>query len=301
MLKIKLKDIGVFYNGLKGKNLSDFSDNYPDKYIDFKSILNDNINISELPCVKINEGEQQNVVKRNDLLINMTSENIDDIGLCNIYCYDEKVFLNSFSQGFRVSDNYDPHYISYLLKSPNYRRKIKKQSQGITRINLASSRLGNIDLLIHNYDKQKKIGSFFKELDELIEIYSCIRSNYQDQFQSLLSELSLYLYKNGDKMKISDFFNISSEVNGNENNKVYTISSTNGIIPQDKYFTKEIASRDLSKYKIIKKGQFAYNKSYSKHTPVGCVRKMYDNIGILSPFYMVLSPLSENNLFDYYF
>lgn len=160
MLKIKLKDIGVFYNGLKGKNLSDFSDNCPDKYIDFKSILNGNINVSELPRVKINDGEQQNVVKRNDLLFNMTSENIDDIGLCNIYCYDVKVYLNSFSQGFRISDNYDPHYISYLLKSPNYRRKIKKQSQGITRINLASSRLGNIDLLIHNYDKQKKIGSF---------------------------------------------------------------------------------------------------------------------------------------------
>lgn len=170
MLKIKLKDIGVFYNGLKGKKLSDFSENYPDKYIDFKSILNGNINISELPCVKINDGEQQNVVKRNDLLINMTSENIDDIGLCNIYCYDEKVYLNSFSQGFRVCDSYDPHYISYLLKSPNYRRKIKKQSQGITRINLAPSRLGNIDLLIHNYHNQKKIGSFFKELDELIEI-----------------------------------------------------------------------------------------------------------------------------------
>lgn len=169
MLKIKLKDIGVFYNGLKGKNLSDFSDNYPDKYIDFKSILNGNFNISELPCVKINDGEQQNAVKRNDLLINMTSENIDDIGLCNIYCYDEKVYLNPFSQGFRVSDNYDPHYISYLLKSPNYRKKIKKQSQGITRINLAPSRLGNVDLLIHNYDKQKKIGSFFKELDELID------------------------------------------------------------------------------------------------------------------------------------
>ena len=160
MLKIKLKDIGVFYNGLKGKNLSDFSDNYPDKYIDFKFILNGNINISELPRVKINDGEQQNVVKINDLLFNMTSENIDDIGLCNIYCYDEKVYLNSFSQGFRVSDNYDPHYISYLLKSPNYRRKIKKQSQGITRINLAPSRLGNIDLLIHNYDNQRKIGSF---------------------------------------------------------------------------------------------------------------------------------------------
>lgn len=160
MLKIKLKDIGVFYNGLKGKNLSDFSDNYPDKYIDFKSILNGNINVSELPCVKINDGEQQNVVKRNDLLINMTSENIDDIGLCNIYCCAEKVYLNSFSQGFRVCDNYDPHYISYLLKSPNYRRKIKKQSQGITRINLAPSRLGNIDLQIHNYDNQKKMGSF---------------------------------------------------------------------------------------------------------------------------------------------
>ncbi len=160
MLKIKLKDIGVFYNGLKVKNLSDFSDNYPDKYIDFKSILNGNINISKLPCVKINDVEKQNVVKRNDLLFNMTSENIDDIGLCNIYYYDEKVYLNSFSQGFRVCDNYDPHYISYLLKSPNYRRKIKKQSQGITRINLAPSRLGNIDLLICNYDNQKKIGSF---------------------------------------------------------------------------------------------------------------------------------------------
>lgn len=224
MLKIKLKDIGVFYNGLKGKNLSDFSDNYPDKYIDFKSILNGNINVSELPCVKINDGEQQNVVKRNDLLINMTSENIDDIGLCNIYCCDEKVYLNSFSQGFRVCDNYDPHYISYLLKSPNYRRKIKKQSQGITRINLAPSRLGNIDLQIHNYDNQKKMGSFFKELDELIELYSNKIEKMNTSFMFIKKNI---IKKCNDRFENVSLKDIATFINGKAHEKLV---SENGSI-----------------------------------------------------------------------
>ena len=43
-----------------------------------------------------------------------------------------------------------------------------------------------------------------------------------------------------------------------------TISAQYGLVDQNTFFNKQIASRDMSGYYLIKNGEFAYNKSYSK-------------------------------------
>ena len=63
----------------------------------------------------------------------------------------------------------------------------------------------------------------------------------------------------------------------NVNNKSdipLTIASIEGLVDQRIYFGKTIASKDMSGYYLLKKGEFAYNKSYSKGFPVGSIKRL---------------------------
>ena len=67
-----------------------------------------------------------------------------------------------------------------------------------------------------------------------------------------------------------------------------TISAQYGLIDQRKFFDKRIASKDISGYYLIQKGEFAYNKSTSADAPWGTIRRLdlYEN-GVLSTLYIV--------------
>lgn len=58
-------------------------------------------------------------------------------------------------------------------------------------------------------------------------------------------------------------------------------------------FDKQIASKNISGYYLIKNGEFAYNKSYSNGYPWGAVKRLnnYD-YGVLSTLYIVLNQLT---------
>ncbi|WP_445080786.1 restriction endonuclease subunit S [Lactococcus sp. KTH0-1S] len=70
-----------------------------------------------------------------------------------------------------------------------------------------------------------------------------------------------------------------------------TISAQEGLIDQNEFFNKTVASRDVSGYYLIKNGEFAYNKSYSNGYPWGAVKRLNRyNIGVLSTLYIVFKP-----------
>lgn len=77
---------------------------------------------------------------------------------------------------------------------------------------------------------------------------------------------------------------IVEKTTANNQHPVLT-SSQNGLVSQDEYFNKQIASQDNTGYKIIRKGQFTYRamsdtgRFYINQSP-------YD-IGIVSPAYPV--------------
>lgn len=66
-----------------------------------------------------------------------------------------------------------------------------------------------------------------------------------------------------------------------------TIASIEGLVDQRTYFGKTIASKDMSGYYLLRNGEFAYNKSYSKGYPVGSIKRLdkYDQ-GALSTLYI---------------
>lgn len=73
-----------------------------------------------------------------------------------------------------------------------------------------------------------------------------------------------------------------------------TISSQYGLVDQNTFFNKRIASQNLSNYYLVKNGEFAYNKSSSDGHPFGAVKRLdlYE-MGVLSTLYIVFA-LKEN-------
>ncbi len=110
-----------------------------------------------------------------------------------------------------------------------------------------------------------------------------------------------------EEVKLIDFADrIRRKNTQNETDIPLTISSLDGLIDQRTYFGKPIASKDMSNYYLLKKGEFAYNKSYSNGFPVGSIKRLdnYD-CGALSTLYICFS-LKKNSKFNsdyikYYF
>ncbi len=73
-----------------------------------------------------------------------------------------------------------------------------------------------------------------------------------------------------------------------------TISAQYGLIDQNEFFDKRVASKDVSGYYLVKKGEFAYNKSTSSDAPWGAIKRLdrYEN-GVLSTLYIVFA-VNEN-------
>lgn len=73
-----------------------------------------------------------------------------------------------------------------------------------------------------------------------------------------------------------------------------TISAQAGLVDQTEYFNKQIASKQLKNYLLLKQGDFAYNKSYSVGYPYGAIKRLnnYD-AGVLSTLYLVFKPLDD--------
>lgn len=108
------------------------------------------------------------------------------------------------------------------------------------------------------------------------------------------------------KVKLRDLFERVTRKNANlESDNVLTISAQYGLINQEEFFNKSVAGKNLKNYYLLKKGEFAYNKSYSDGYPMGATKMLekYD-YGVVSTLYICFKSKSElvnNEYFKYYF
>ena len=66
-----------------------------------------------------------------------------------------------------------------------------------------------------------------------------------------------------------------------------TISAQYGLVDQRTFFNNQVASKDMSGYFLLHKGEFAYNKSTSTDSPWGAIKRLekYD-MGCVSTLYI---------------
>lgn len=186
-----------------------------------------------------------------------------------------------------------------------------KLSTGSTFESINSNDIKEAQILLPSLEEQDKIGTFFKQLDDLIALHQRECDLLAKMKKSYLQKM---FPKNGeDKPEIRfagftdaweqrELGEISERVTRKnkdlESTLPLTISAQDGLIDQNEFFNKTVASRDVSGYYLMKNGEFAYNKSYSNGYPWGAVKRLdrYE-MGVLSTLYIIFKPTKVNSTF----
>ena len=137
-------------------------------------------------------------------------------------------------------------------------------------------------------EEKKKIGDHFRTLDNLITLHQ--RKPYF---------WNKFIVIDWEQRKLGDLVDRVTRKNQDLVSELpLTISAQYGLIDQNEFFDKRVASKDVSGYYLIENGEFAYNKSTSTDAPWGAIKRLdrYEN-GVLSTLYIVFG-IKENNPID---
>ena len=102
-------------------------------------------------------------------------------------------------------------------------------------------------------------------------------------------------------VELRDLFKPVKRKNLENCKRVLTASGRLGLIAQNDYFNSSVAGQSLHNYFLLKKGEFAYNRSSMKNFTYGAVRRLdkYDK-GVLSTLYICFSLYDKCNISDFY-
>lgn len=192
----RIKDIAYLYSGLTGKSGDDFRSEDISKqkpFIPYTNILNNTyINECQFSYVVLEDGENQNLVKRNDLLFLMSSEDYESIAKTAVVKNDVgELYLNSFCKGVRFYDEklvYAP-FVNYQLSSTNFRDYLRLEARGFTRINIKVDKISSMFVFLPPLEEQKTIVSYLDEKCAKIDTIICNINIQIDKLQSLKKSL----------------------------------------------------------------------------------------------------------------
>ena len=194
----------------------------------------------------------------------------------------KSVAVSGYYTTMITKDHYDSYYINTWLKSPQAILLYKAYATGslIEKQRVQFPTLSIIPAAFPNFEEQKKIGEYFTTLDNLITLH-------QRKSNALFWDFN-YVWE---QRKLGEIVvRITRKNQDLVSTLPLTISAQYGLIDQNEFFDKRVASKDVSGYYLINNGEFAYNKSTSSDAPWGAIKRLdrYEN-GVLSTLYIVFA------------
>ena len=206
------------------------------------------------------------------------------------------------------TDGNDVVFFYYLFKRNDSLHLFRINSQGLTSDtwNLKYPAFSKLAFAIPKEKEQQKIAKLLTTLDKLIRKLELKLEKLRNIKQSLLRQMFTNVNGGGYATPMIRFKNYNGEwqmtilsditervvrKNSNlESSLPLTVSAQNGLIDQGEFFNSRIASKDVSCYYLIRKGEFAYNKSSSDGYPYGAIKRLdrYEK-GVLSTLYIVFA------------
>lgn len=201
------------------------------------------------------------------------------------YYRGENVVLGKSASYINIKDSVNLDFIYYVLSSSKTQAFYESELTGTTIRNLSIKSIKSTEILTPPLPEQKKIAQILLTWDNAISVTEKLLTNSQQQKKALMQQLltgkKRLLDENGTRFSetwklyaLSELFQRVTTKNNGKSNNVVTISGQHGLIKQEDFFKKTVASDTLDGYFLLKKGQFAYNKSYSNGYPMGAIKRL---------------------------
>lgn len=206
----------------------------------------------------------------------------------------------------------DYEFVYYTLK--NDYTTLASLANGGAQQNLNAQIIKDYVLKMPSLADQHRIAAILSSLDRKIELNNKINADLEEMAQAIFknwfvdfepfkdgkfvdSELGMIPegWKVGTLRDITN--NKTAKVKERNDVKVLSPVTSGELVLSEEYFTKQVFSSSIAKYKIVNKGDFAYNPARVNIGSIG--RNEFDFDGCVSPVYVVFSVLDGyENYFD---
>ncbi|EAG9262137.1 restriction endonuclease subunit S, partial [Listeria monocytogenes] len=218
------------------------------------------------------------------------------------YCYnkiDGKVFFAGFLIRAKIKHEYNVSFIFQSTLTERYNNFIQVTSQRSGQPGINAQEYARFALYIPKLKEQQKIGDFFKQLDNTIALHQrkldalkLMKKGFlQQMFPKIEADIPKIRFADFDgkweQRKLGEIFNERSERSAD--GELISVTINSGVIKASKLEKKDNSSFDKSNYKVVKKGDIAYNSMRMWQGASGY--STYD--GILSPAYTVIYPRKD--------
>lgn len=251
----------------------------------------------------VNPKDNSVVSKGGEVIIPGSGESSEDISLAAMVKIEGVILggdLNILKFNQKVND---PAFMSMAITYSPTRAELSSYSQGKTVVHLRNSEIAKGTIRYPDILEQNTIVNYVLSLDAQI---SASTSRLASLKQMKAASLQAMFPQEGEtvpkvrfkgfegewkKVKLNTFAKRIMRKNSNlESYLALTIASAYGLVSQAEYFNNLVVGSNIQNYYLLKKGEFAYNKSYSNGYPFGSVKRLdrYEQ-GILSTLYIVFS------------
>jgi type I restriction enzyme S subunit len=260
-------------------------------------------NVNHLSCKK---------TRLNDFVYGKSISASYPYGLFKVNDYKDGL-LSTLYYTFKVDENVHPKfldcYFSHLNRANNFLKKYVLVGDRYITADADYLLSGQIYLPTQK-EEQKKISCFLIHIDERIKQLKEKKRNLElykkGITQRIFSQKVQFKDEDGKcfpEWKIEKFEKIFKRVvtkNIENNLNILTISAQHGLINQQDFFNKSVSASNVTGYYLLKKGDFAYNKSYSKGYPMGAIKRLckYEK-GVVSTLYICFN-IKDNSNADFY-
>ncbi len=275
----------------------------------------------EIPCVEYEDVITEQGVLNKDIRTKIVNKSgiafsEEDVlyGKLRPYLHN---WLNPDFKGVAVGDwwvlkpiNIDKHFLFRIIQTSQY-DDAANQSTGTKMPRADWKLISNLEFSIpKSIEEQAKIASVFDNLDNLINLHQrkCDEVRQLKKFMlqkmfpksgELIPEIRFAEFTDAwEQRKLGDIVERITRKNQDLVSTLpLTISAQYGLIDQNEFFDKRVASKDVSGYYLIHRGEFAYNKSTSSDAPWGAIKRLdrYEN-GVLSTLYIVFAIKDEEKV-----
>lgn len=222
--------------------------------------------------------------------------------------------INSGMVIIRPGEDYDTMFLYQYLRSCYFRAQITQFQSGSAQPQLPISTLQKMKVIKPDIAAQRRIASLLSSLDQKIELNNKINADLEEMAQAIFKNwfVDFEPFKDGkfvdselgmipEGWKVGTLGDItknkSAKVKERNDVKVLSPVTTGELVLSEEYFTKQVFSSSIAKYKIVNKGDFAYNPARVNIGSLG--RNEFDFDGCVSPVYVVFSVLDGyENYFD---
>lgn len=195
----------------------------------------------------------------------------------------------------------EPYFLNYELQTLSAKKKIADITTGNTIKHILASEMQEFVMDLPSILEQRRIAAFFRQIDNTITLHQrkledlriLKKSMLQKMFPSEGNSVPEVRFPEftaaWEQRKLGDIVERVTRKNTNlESDLPLTISAQYGLIDQNEFFDKRVASKDVSGYYLVNNGEFAYNKSTSNDAPWGAVKRLdrYEK-GVVSTLYIV--------------